>query len=468
MPRIQPIDAIVYDAPTGADVSLKIAPPYDVLDAASKADLLARDEHNIVKVDLPHTPAKTLGPDEAYENAGKTFRDWLERGVLVKRDRPALFVYQQTFAVGDVTYKRRGLIANVAVQPFGPAPDGHGGVYPHEQTFSAAKQDRLKLMTATGAQLSPIFGLYSDPEGRVQPLLDSIADASGGRGGPTAHGHTLVDPDVQHDVWAVDDADTLSALQDVLRDADVFIADGHHRYNTAINYRQQTIDAGEIAADAPSGGHPADWCMFVLISMQDPGMVVLPTHRVLGGMNGFSVEAMVTASYGRLKAEPFAGGDAAALEAALPSHGPHAMGLVERQDGGQKRLWVLTTTENDPLAATHGDKSEAWRGLDVAVLQHLIVEQVCQPTFGTGDEPLAWKFPHQLSQLGGLLADDPAAAGVSGSGKTDNGYQLGVILQATPLDSVRQVSEAGELMPQKSTFFYPKLATGFVVNPVKD
>ena len=185
MPRTRPIDAIVFDAPPGADVSSKIAPPYDVLDADSKGQLVAGDPHNIAVIDLPHLPAKALGPDHVYEQAGATFRDWLAKGVLKRTEQPASYIYRQTFSVGDLTYRRCGLLTNVAVQEFGPSPDGHGGIYPHEQTFSAAKQDRLKLMQACEAQLSSIFGLYSDPDEKVGPLLRSLIDKIGA---PTMHG----------------------------------------------------------------------------------------------------------------------------------------------------------------------------------------------------------------------------------------------------------------------------------------
>lgn len=447
MPKIRPIPTIRYAraadaAAGGADVSALIAPPYDVLDASTKGQLLAQSPHNIVAVDLPHLPAKAVGPDETYVRAGETFRNWLASGVLVRESEAAMYVYQQTYEVLGRRYQRRGLIANVGVQPFGPGTATCGGIHPHEQTFASAKEDRLKLMVATGVQLSPIFGLYSDAQGAVAVLLDEVVS----QGPPKMRGTTLFDG-VLHEAWAIDAAKS-RAFTHAMEPRDVFIADGHHRYNTALNYLAKLEQSGRPVPDT------ARYCMFVLVAMQDPGMIVLPTHRVLGGMNGFTFEAFVAASRGMLNVTPFDGTDPAALEAAVLARKPaeHAMGLVARGPEGKRlHLAIATTVAPDPLKATHPQQSEPWRSLDVAIVQHLIVERICQPTFNEGRDVM-WKFPHELGELMSLLGEP--------------NYQLGVIVRPTPLDSVRRVAEAGELMPQKSTFFYPKLATGMVINPL--
>ncbi len=440
MPQVQPIPAITFSTKTGNDLSDRIAPPYDVLDHESKGRLVAASANNISVIDLPHLPAKTVGPEEAYLGAGKNYRDWLDKGILERRAKPAFFVYQQTYNVGGDNFKRRGLIGNVKVQPFGPSPDGKGGIHPHEQTFSAAKEDRLKLMRATQAQLSPIFGLYSDPDQAIGRLLAEVIDGSE----PTFIGKTA-DDSVLHEAWEVCDAPRVAAFQQALETKDLFIADGHHRYNTALNHYNELKDAGKPVGNAA-------YCLFVMIAMQDPGMIVLPTHRVLGNMPTFSMDKFKQAAEGKLLVQPVTGKDPAMLEQALDkcTH-PHAIGLYDPATPDAP-LYLATTIDNDPLKATHSDKSDAWRQLDVAIVQHLIVEQVCEPTFVPAGEQITWKFPHEIAQLK-QLADTPD-------------YQLGLVLRATPLDSVRLVSEAGELMPQKSTFFYPKLATGLVINPL--
>lgn len=441
MPKIEPISAVMYAATRDrqADLSKLVAPPYDVLDETGKAALLARDERNIVAIDLPHLPPKTVGPPETYARAAEVYRKWLADGTLTRRTSPALFVYTQTYTVAGTTHCRKGLIANLPVQSFGPAADGTGGIFPHEQTFSGPKEDRLRLMRATQCQLSPIFGLYSDAESQVGDRLAAVMDA-----GP-ADFVANTDDGTRHEVWIVDAASSLSSFVEALAGRDVFIADGHHRYTTALNYREELRASGNPVPQS------AQRCMFVLIAIEDPGMIVLPTHRLLGGMADFSFARFASAAAGQLKIDRF-GGDLAALEAVLPDHGPHAIGLYDATAAGGDQLWLATTVDADPLAPAFPEATKAWRNLDVAIAQHLIVEQICEPTFCPDGGKVAWQFPHTLDEL--------VQGGRQGKG------QLGLVMQPTPLEAIGQVSEAGELMPQKSTFFYPKLATGLVLNPL--
>jgi uncharacterized protein (DUF1015 family) len=439
MPKIHPIPSVRYAVEAGSDVSALIAPPYDVLDEGAKDFLLARNPHNIAAVDLPHMPPKTVGPNSTYERAGDTFRQWLQRGVLRREPVPCCYIYRQTFTVADRSHRRLGVLANLPVQPLGSAPDGGGGaIFPHEQTFSEPKEDRLKLMKATRAQLSPIFGLYSDPDGDVNQIIERIADSAA----PTLHGTTPND-DVLHELWSV--PDQTAALSKALFGRDTFIADGHHRYNTTLNYQHELMEGGKTLPDE----HPANFCMFVLVSMQDPGMVVLPTHRVLGGMKDFALDAFAKAAAGKLQIKTFDSGGLAQLEAALPGAGPHAIGLCGH-DGDARKLAIATTVADDPLLSSCPQQSSAWRQLDVAIVQYLIVQQVCEPNFCPAGGRVTWKFPHGLDEVRTAV-----------DGKQS---QLGLVLQPTPLEAVRQVSEAGELMPQKSTFFYPKVATGLVLS----
>lgn len=358
MPRIQPIPAISFVPPASGDVSALIAPPYDVLDEKGKAALLAKDSHNIVAVDLPHLPAKTVGPDETYSKAGELYRAWIASGVLKKASKPALFVYQQTYTAKNQVFKRRGLIANVAVKPFGKATDGLGGIHPHEQTFSGPKEDRMKLMKATKAQLSPIFGMYSDPQDQVGPLLAKVINA----GKPAVYATSSGDS-VLHELWPVEDQAAIAGFTAAVQAREIFIADGHHRYTTALNYKiGLEKELGSLPED-----HPANNCLFVLISLQDPGMIILPTHRVLGSMGKYSFEAFKKASAPYLKLAPFAGKSLSEFELALPKAGPHAIGLYDPRNPGQT-MWIATTLDADPLKESHSTMSNAWRQLDVAIV----------------------------------------------------------------------------------------------------
>lgn len=443
MPAIFPFRAIQFSKGTG-DLSPAIAPPYDVLDAAGKARLTAHGAPNVVTIDLPHVPPKELGPASAYSNAAETYRRWLADGTLFKRQTPAIFAYRQTFAFAGHTHRRIGVACCVDTLPFGPRSGG--GILPHEETFSGPKEDRMALMRASAAQFSPIFGLHPDEKGTAVALTKMIMDAR-------APDITAAMADgVKHEVWTVDDAATIAAFDGALAGEDVFIADGHHRYSTALNYLKQRESEGKVAPD-----HPARRCMIVLVSMSDPGLVIGPTHRVLGGIRGYSVDAFLAAAKGTLSVEPFAG-DLPALDRAL--NDPRTLGSIRvgLYDFATHRCMIATPTSPDPLAGRFADKPEEWRTLDVAITQYVIVESIVQPKLNDG-APVKWAFPHSIDEV--LQIGRGAETGAGGG----SGFaQLAVIVRPTPLSAVKAVSKANQLMPQKSTFFYPKLATGLFLN----
>lgn len=452
MPTVYPFRAVTFALNPGSprDLSDLVAPPYDVLDTKSKAALLAANAKNIVAIDLPHLPAKELGPTAAYEGAAKQLQAMLAEGTLVRQDKPAMFVYRETFTFGGVQHRRTGMTCTIDVKPFGPAPGG--GILPHEETFSGPKEDRMALMKSTAAQLSPIFGLHQDASGKAAKLTrDICATRPPDMFANTADG-TL------HEAWVVHDGATQNKYAEALAGEDIFIADGHHRYTTAINYLKGLEMAGGIGPD-----HPARKCMFVMISMSDTGMVIGPTHRVLGGMSSYSFENFAEAAKGHLKITP-AGSDLMQIERAMSAQAMatgnlNALGLY---DFATKRCFVAQPATSDPLAARFPAKVKAWRTLDVALVQYLVVEGICQPALNA-NQPVKWAFPHSIDEVAAIGAGQEKG---SGGGK-DFVPQIAVIVRPTPLEAVRAVSRAGELMPQKSTFFYPKLATGLFLNPLK-
>ncbi len=448
MPAVFPFNAVRYQNGRG-DVSPLIAPPYDVLDAKAKARLLTGDHPNVVAIDLPHVPPKELGPAETYEAAGERYRQWLSKGVLSRRNTPAMFAYRQTFAFRGARHERLGMACTVEVQPFGPREGG--GILPHEETFSGPKEDRFALMKAARAQFSPIFGLHPDENGEGAAFLKKLV---AGRA-PDMTGRMA--DDVLHEVWTVDDPGAVGTYQKALAGQDVFIADGHHRYTTQLNYLTHLESHGKVGPD-----HPARRCMIVLVSMSDPGLAIGPTHRVLGGMSGYSFEAFSTGAAEFLDLTP-APKDLARLEGAMETAaslkpGGNVLGFYDFATGA---CAVATPKSDDPLASRFADKPREWRTLDVALVQHLVVEQVCQPKLNKG-ESVKWAFPHSVEEV---LEIGRGAETGAGGGK---GFaQLAVLVRPTPLGAVRAVSRANQLMPQKSTFFYPKLATGLFMNPLE-
>ena len=430
MPKLHPIHALRFATDTG-DITTKIAPPYDVLDEQPKQALLQRDPHNIVAVDLPVTPPKTVGPAEAYDQAAATLEQWIEADVLKRDEQPAVYAYEQVYTVGEQTFRRRGLFCGLGVEEFNQPT----GIWRHEHTIKAGTDDRMLLMKATRCQLSPIFGVFHDAPGEVVDLLADAFDRK-----PDFHGKTAND-NVEHRCWVIDDGEKIGALTQLFAERDVFIADGHHRYTTALNYSKDH-------PDEPAAGT----CLFVLVAIEDPGMIVLPTHRVLTGLQGFGLEKLQAAVAQRddlqLSESPYVPDRATELGNKLPGAGDHAMGLYIP---GVPKLWLLTTTGDDPLAPLLPDKSEVWRKLDVAVLHELVIDRTIRPLFG-GDT-VGFKYTADLDDMRQMTDAEPDSC-------------LGIIMQPTRLADVCDVSLADEVMPPKSTYFYPKLATGLVINPL--
>jgi uncharacterized protein (DUF1015 family) len=344
MAHIRPFSAIRYASRPELNFSHVIAPPYDVIDDSGKAALQARHPHNIVTADFPYTVPKTAGPDAVYEQASITLDSWMRAGVLKRDGRPALYPYAQRYEHNGRMLHRRGFIALVRLSPF-----GEGQVVPHEQTYKGPIEDRLKLMRATGVQMSPIFGLYSDSRHEMTNLLYRNAikpELSGTLDG------------VQHDLWSVIDAEVENQVIDFMGTKPVYIADGHHRYTTALQYQfeQEQANGGPLPP-----AHPANWCMFVLVAMQDDGLLILPTHRLVGGIERFDIDAFRAAVGDNVHVDETPLGPQAVDEyvtKALPLQPAHTFGLY---DGRTKKLYQLTLRNPDVLRDLEPDHSDAWR-----------------------------------------------------------------------------------------------------------
>ena len=431
MPRILPMDVVTYATGDRASLSTKVAPPYDVLDDGPKQQLLARDPHNIVEIDLPVTPPKTVGPDEAYQAAAKTYKKWLDEGVLKRHDKPCVVAYEEQYEFAGQTLSRRGLFAGCGLEPFNQP----NGIFRHEMTIPGGVNDRYKLTEATGAQLSPVFSVFDDPDAAVVSMLSPWFD-----GKPAdLEAHTEHD-DVLHRCWIVDDEDVLKKLETWFAERPAFIADGHHRYTTALKFHE---DHPEMPA--------AEKGLMVLVAAQDPGMIVKAYHRVVTGLQNFSIDALQKAcdELGGVKLEKTTHGVGGlpAFFDELPKFGFHAMGLFDPETKG---TYALSYADPDPLASSHASRPNVWRELDVAVLQHHLVEHVLMPRFG--GEDIEVKYTAELPDLVSMSGEAPG--------------RLGVIMQPTPLKSVMDVARADDVMPAKSTFFFPKLASGLVIHPV--
>jgi len=428
MSEIQPFCGIHYAVRDGQrDISSRLAPPYDVLDAADKQHLLQRDEYNFVRIDLPHVPAKDAGPARVYEQAQRDLEDWLASGVLVRDDKPALYAYHQRFEHEGKTYTRRMFFARLRLEPF-----GQGSVFPHEQTFGGPKEDRLALTKATRCNLSPIFGLYSDPQNEVSRRLEAALPAE-----PLLEGQL----DGTHNrVWAVTDASVIEDVRRLMAARPMYIADGHHRYGTALLYRDWLAKREGGLRDE----HPANYVLCVLCAMEDPGLLILPTHRVLPEVG---VDPTLLEGVPELECKPLQAGSADAVPQALVPFGPQAVALFCASEGA---FHVVRPRKENLLDEVAPQRSKPWRRLGLAFLHAFVIERVIQPRLCNGRAP-------------GIEYIKSAAAAVE---RANDSGGAAFLMQPTTMQELRDVCSAGDLMPQKSTFFYPKLASGLIVNPL--
>jgi len=414
------------------DASTCLAPPYDILSADDKKALLSRDERNIVAVDLPHCPPWDVGADEEYEAAARLLRQWQRNGVLVQEAQPALYAYQQTYEHLRQRYVRRAMMAGVRGTPLGQ------DVLAHEHTRPGPKADRLKLTHATRTQLSPIFGFYEDPSGEAAELLWSAAT-----GEPAVQG-TL--DRVEEKLWAVTEPERIAEIRRVLEPAPLFIADGHHRYSTALSYRDELLARGVIDAE-----HEANFVMFAMVPHDDPGLIILPTHRIIGNLKpDFSIDQLPEAAaqfewnrHGR----EIMGHDPEDIQSWLGRFGPGTMAMVEP---GSSDVWTLRLTDKQAMDKAAADQPRAWRELDVSVLHTLIIDRALRRW---GAESSNIEYTPQVGEVIEACQTEQAS--------------LGVILQGVLASDVEAVARAGGSMPPKSTFFHPKIATGVVLKPLE-
>ncbi|MBC7266925.1 MAG: DUF1015 domain-containing protein [Coriobacteriia bacterium] len=425
MPLVRPFQAVTYDPALGPDISALVAPPYDVIDPQMRARLLARDPRNVVAVDLPEGSDDPEAPDYRYRVARDRWRQWLSEGVLVRDSSPAFYLLEQTWEHDGRPITRRAIMAAVRIHRF-----DENVIIPHERTLPKAIADRLELTRACAANLSPVFGLYSDPAGETGTLIEAavserpLFEATG-------------EDDVRSRLWAIRDRRAINAFQQVLAGKQVFIADGHHRYTVAIAYRDE-----RRAHDAAAGLTPRepayDFVLMALVNMDDPDLVVMATHRVARAAGVFDAEAFFSALGERFDLQAASFEDVAGLERV-----PRPAFIVATKSG-DARLAVLKA-DVDLDSAIPLPVSSHWKSLDVAVLQELVL----RPLLGIHPDE-----PETLDRLS-FVKDTRAAFAVPGG-------DVAFIMRPTRMDQLKAVALAGETMPQKSTYFHPKLPTGLL------
>ncbi len=418
MADVQPLRALHYDLRRTGGLEDVIAPPYDVIDADGRSELEARSPYNVVRIDLP-------GGEDPYADAARQLSEWRRDGIIVRDEQPALWALEQEYSGPDGQARtRRGLLARVRVEEYGP-----GRIRPHERTHPGPREDRLRLTRATKANLSPIFSLFDDPASAVTTPLEASMAGS-------AYGQASDEDGTVNRVWRVTDPGAIEDITHELKTAELLIADGHHRYETARAYAEEV-----------GGEGPHRYVLMCLVALEDPGLTVFPTHRLLRGLRPDQHETLADA----LRRDF----DITRLESTddlAPAYGqPVSLGYI---DAHFRQPFMLTLKEQATADAALAGHAEPYRRLDTAVLEALILKAA----LGMTDEDI-----DHLDGLG-YARDFDNALELVHSGE----YDAAFFVAPTPIEQVQAVAAAGESMPPKSTYFFPKVPTGLIFNPLDE
>ena len=437
MPEIRPFRALRYNIATIGDPACVVAPPYDVIAAAERERLLARHPANIVRLDLPREEAGDA-PDDRYRRAARTLAGWRSDGTLHKDPHPSIYVYEQSYVVPGTEASRTqvGFFARLRLEPRGAGLS----VLPHERTLAGPREDRYKLLRATGVNTSPVVVLYDDQQSAGAPVLDEIRTRT-----PDLE---IVDDDgVQHRMWAVlADGDAASAVAPLLGAASggpVTIADGHHRYETALRYRDERRMSRSCEEDPPF-----DYLLTLFLEATGQPLTVLPTHRILRGLGDGGVRALL----GGLDQlfEVRRGVEATELRSVFEGIG------VARGGEGRFGLWTrdggsILTARRAAFEPYLPGGGAALRELDVTLLGVAVARLA-----GLDDEAVAG---------GAIEYTKSAVEAIAAVDSRTGGADAAFLLEPTPVASISAVARHGDVMPQKSTYFYPKALSGLIINP---
>jgi len=419
MRRVEPLNALHYDLERVGGLQDVLAAPYDVIDAEKRRALLDRSPRNAVRIDLPQEGA------DPYAGAAAELARWEEEGTLTRDSEPAVYVLEQRYtAPGGGERTRTAFLARVRVEEYGP-----GRIRPHERTHPGPKEDRLRLTRATRANLSPIFSLYGDPEGTARAALDAArADAPWGEAGD--------EDGTVNRVWRVADPAAIGALTSTAAASELLIADGHHRYETARAYAEEV-----------GGEGPHRYALMALVALEDPGLTVYPTHRLVSGLTSEQREALREAILRDFDAEELK--DPNELEPEPADDLPVRIGYI---DAHFRKPYRLTLKDPALARAAMPGRSEAYRRLDTAVLEALLLERALGYTPERIDHLDGFGYARDLGQALELIERGD--------------YDAAFVMGATPVRRIREVADAGENMPPKSTYFFPKIPTGVVFSPL--
>ena len=428
MAEIKPFKGMRYNTFLAGKIGELCCPPYDIISEEERLGYIAENEYNVIRLELP----KEGG--DVYKTAGEVLDMWRNTGVLVHEIKPAVYIYEEEFNAYNKRSSVKGIIVRVKVEEF-----SKGVILPHEFTLSKAKADRFNLMKATNCNFSQIYALYMDEEHTTLKTIDRLSDRKPDQ--------KFTDNDhVTHKLWIITDEKVIEKLVNDFADRKLYIADGHHRYETALNYRNYCRENG-ISKE----GDPQDYQMMYLVDMQHPGLVVFPTHRMVRDLESFDKDEVLKGCEEYFDITKFTSvGNINSELAKQYKQGKKAFGFY----CGTGEWYLLVLKDIEVMADVLPDLSEASQQLDVSVLHSLILEK----TMGIDKENMA----NQINLTYTKFFEEAIM-------KVDKGeFQCSFILNPTRVTEIRDVAAAGEKMPQKSTYFYPKMITGMVMNDLNE
>lgn len=435
MANVQPLRGIRYNSEKAGDLSSLVTPPYDVISGEAQKSYYAQSLYNVIRLELGQEYAEDTPLNNRYTRAATTFSEWRLDGVLQQETLPSYYLYQQRFTYDNQSYTRTSLLARVWLEPWNKRV-----VLPHEHTLAKARNDRLQLLRACATNLSPVMCLYDDPQGRIRRLLGRYA----------AQAEVQITDEVNegHALQPIADEQVVSSIVDFFLQRQLYIADGHHRYETALQYRDEIRNQRRELLDADA----ANFVLMALIDLDDPGLLVLPTHRLLFNLKPEALQNVTSENLARyFTVQPLGATESSeTLLAQLAVGADLSRPSMVLSVAGQN--WLLSINEQGQQRMQESGHSAAWNNLDVAVAHTLIIEDILG--LNAQDMTAGTNIRYMRDAEPTLRAVQTGEA------------QAAILLNATRVRQMCDVADASDLMPQKSTYFYPKLITGLVMNPL--
>jgi uncharacterized protein (DUF1015 family) len=441
MAKIIPFRGIVYNRARAGNLADLVCPPYDIISSSAQQELYRKSPHNVIRLEYGLESPGDTEDDNRYSRASTLLDEWFRTDVLHQDPEPAFYVYEMEYKTGSKVKRLRGFVCLVRIEDY-----DSGVVKPHETTLSGPKTDRLNLLRACKASFSQIFSLVSDPRGKIQSILAGI--------NAKPEMEVKGEDGVIHRIWRWTDKRGIETLVSEMADKPFFIADGHHRYDTALSYRNERRKA---ATDMGASEEGHNYVAMFLARLEDPGLTIFPAHRALFNLDGFHPQRFEDelSRYFTIERIDFdkksEGKDLRTILDTLAHRADHAH-VFGMRIKGENSYYLLTLRDESDMDGLLPGKSPAYRRLDVSILHHLIIDKLLGIKMETHKLGLNIEYIKDATEADKLVHDGNA--------------ELVFFMNPTKVEEVKEVAAAGERMPQKATYFYPKLLTGLVIHKI--